>query len=35
MHVIKESHIAAVTAVHVRSVDDFDSGLAAGSQRLG
>ena len=35
MHVIKESHIAPVTAVHVRRVDDFDSGLAADSQRLG
>ena len=35
MHVIKESHIASVTAVNVRRVDDFDSGLATNSQCLG
>jgi hypothetical protein len=34
MKVIEQSHVAAITAVHSRRVDDFDSGIAADSQRF-
>src|SRR5437762_13001594 len=35
MQIIKESHIAPVTAVHMGRIDDFDLGLAADVQRFG
>src|SRR2546427_9699067 len=35
MHVIKESHIAPVPAVHMRRIDDFDLGIAADVQCFG
>src|SRR5947208_3135217 len=35
MHIIKESHLAPVTAGHMSRIDDFDLGLAADVQRFG
>jgi hypothetical protein len=29
MHVIKETHIAAVVVMHMRRIDDLDLGIAA------
>jgi hypothetical protein len=34
MKVIEQSHIGSITAVYVRRVDDFDSGIATDVQRL-
>src|SRR3989442_789830 len=34
MKVIEQSHIGSIAAVHMRRVDDFDSGFTADSQRL-
>src|SRR5205814_1231376 len=34
MKVMEQSHIASIPAVHMRRVDDFDSGIAADPQRL-
>src|SRR5712692_7296464 len=34
MHIIKESHIAPVTTVHVSRIDDFDLAIAAHLQRI-